>query len=128
MALVLTACGESPLAPENAVPSIAASIVADSTQPSLSVAGGAIVGRYNFVIDLDLITANVLPHFADAAAGKQLALYIADIKTAVGAGNKTEVARLLVLAREITAKPSVANEIDLGYIAQILSAIESAIQ
>jgi hypothetical protein len=46
----------------------------------------------------------------------------------MAAGDKTEVARVLVLARSIAATPGVSNSIDLGYIEQIFSVIDSGIQ
>ena len=119
-ALLLAACSDSPVAPPRAPAS------APAVSASLSVAEAS-PNALDFSTDLSAITTSVLPGFADAQAAERLRLDLAALSAALTAGDKTEAARLLAVARaDLT--PEASNGGDVGYVEMVFRNIAEALQ
>jgi hypothetical protein len=120
--LAVAACVQdaptAPLADESAASAAPTGISASVSGVSTQV--------LNFDADLDGITGRVLPGFEDAEAAEALRGYIEELKAQLAADDRSEVARVVQLARaELT--PGRASIGDLGYIELVLDNIDRAI-
>ncbi len=120
-ALLLAACGESPLAPESKAMTLA------PEQASLSVAAGATSAAIDFAADLDAITTRVLPSLSDATAAEGLRVQIATLSAALSAGNKAEAASAVAAARALLT-PDIGAFGDVGSIDLVLNNVALALQ
>jgi hypothetical protein len=122
MALLLAACGESPLEPESA-----ATPTISPEQASLSVAATTPSASLDFTGDLEMMKTLTLPSLDDAVAAGKLGLEVDKLSAALKAGNKVEATAAVTAARALLA-PGIGGVADLGTIEIVLGNIQVALQ
>lgn len=121
-ALLLAACGDSPLEPESAATS---AITPD--QASLSIAATTPAAGLDFAGDLEMIKTLMLPSLDDAAAAGKLGLEIDKLAVALGAGKKVEASAAVTAARALLT-PTIGGVGDVGAIELVLDNVQVALQ